>query len=121
GCSRKRLQGVGPLCGGSKCRPGLLDEGTWLMAQGAFQLEGRNEVIRKHLRVVRLAAERGDPLGGSQVLLRARCPWDLRVGDVTYENVPKRILALAREGGPALASNEFLAVEKMQQTISLAR
>ena len=120
GCNSKRLQGVRPLCGGSKCRARFLDEGTCLAAEGSFQLQGSDEVIREHLRVVRLAAERGDPLGRSQVLLRPRRTWDLRVGDVADENMPKRVLALAREGGPALSSDEFLAVEQMQQSIGLA-
>src|SRR6266545_5997357 len=55
------------------------------------------------------------------MLLRARRPWDLGVGNVTDENVSKRVLALAREGGSALAPDEILAVEQMQQAIGLAR
>jgi hypothetical protein len=61
-CGSERLQRLRPFAGSAKCRPRLLDQRTRLAAEGPFQVESRREMVSEHLRVVRLAAERADPL-----------------------------------------------------------
>ena len=61
------------------------------------------------------AAEALDPLRRLAVLLRALGAGDLPVGDVAQEHVGERPLALALDRGAALAGQEALALERVQE------
>ena len=60
------------------------------------------------------AAERVDPLGDGSMLRGALGAWNLPVRDVADERVREGVLGLALDGRTPLASDERLALERME-------
>ena len=71
-------------------------------------------MVREHLGVILGPAEPLDPLSGEPMLLGSSRTRDLAVGDISDEQVPERVFALARDRRPALATHELLALEPVQ-------
>ena len=102
-------------------QPCPLGEGGRVESGGACKLESARIVVREHLRVVIRATEPLDPLGSEPMLLRASSPRDLAVGDVAYEDMPERVLALFSDRRPTLTPHELLALEVMQAFLGSCR
>jgi hypothetical protein len=110
---RQRAQGERPLAGIQERAPrGLLEAGGAL-ARRAGEIEGGPIVVREELRAVLGAVprERIDPLGCETMFLSTAEPRDLCVRHVAHQQMPKRILGLARHRAAPFPANELLALE----------
>src|ERR687887_1698725 len=93
------------------------DELGRVAADGAGELDRHAVVMRRHLRAVLgpVGRQRREPFGGAAVTFRARRARDLRVGDVLHERVRERVLLLTCKGTAPLATDELLALERVEE------
>ena len=110
----ERIERARPVAGGSECKASPLLERRIRFAGRSRVLERLQIVVCEYLGVLLLAAERGHPLCSGAMLLGPRGPRDLAVGDVADEQVEERVLALALDRRPSLATEEVLARERVQ-------
>ena len=95
--------------------PRALGEVVVLTTGSPHELERRAPVVREHLRVILGTAEARDPLGGRAMSPGTVGTGDLPVRDVADERVGEGELALALERRAALATDEALALERVQR------
>jgi hypothetical protein len=100
---------------GTRAQLELLD----LAADGARVLERAHVVVREQLGRVLCAHLRLDPGGDAPMTLAARRARDLRVRDVTHQDVPERVLLLALHRRPPVATDELLPLECAQRLVHL--
>ena len=95
-----------------RVEPGGLGEGERLVV-----------VVGEHLGVVlgAVAGEGREPFRGAPVLLRPLRARDLAVGDVADERVEEGVLRLAGDRGAAVAADELLPLERVQDALVRAR
>ena len=67
--------------------------------------------------MVLASAELLDPAGGEEVLLRPLASGNLAVGDVADEQMPEGVFAVALDSASALATDELLALERVQSVV----
>ena len=88
-----------------------LDERRRIDACGAGELERSEIVVDEQLREVFGAVrQRFEPARRGFVPRRTLSPWNLRVSDVTDEQVRERVLRLPFDRCAALAAHELLAL-----------
>ena len=75
--------------------------------------------MREHLGVVlgAVACDGGEPFRRAAVLLRPLRPRDLPVGDVADERVEECVLRLPRDRGAAVAADELLPLERVEDAL----
>ena len=90
---------------------------------GAREVERLQVVVGEHVRQVldAFACFALDPGGRSTVTGGTRGARDLRVADVSHEDVPEAVLGLAFHRGDAGGANELLAGELVQSELDFAR
>ena len=72
-------------------------------------------MVREHLGVILVTPELLDPFAGEAVLLGPSGAWNLAVRHVAHEQVSERVLALTRDRGTTLATDELLSLEPVQR------
>src|SRR6186713_970518 len=109
-----RAQGVCAVAGFMQRQPRWSLERGRVRSRGPGELQSAGVVVREHLGMIVRPAELLDPLAGEPVLLGSAGTRNLAIGDISNEQVPEGVLALARHRGPPLATDELLPLEAVQ-------
>ena len=119
GRGRERSERHGAIGGRTQRAARALGDAWKLPARGRGELERLEVVMGDRLGVVVGSPERLDPFRRRPVLVGAAGARDLRVGDVTDEQVPERVFALLAHRRAPLPADELLPLEGVQRLLGL--